>query len=37
MFGWVSAACTIRPTRVFFSTIKSATKIAIDTASMKIL
>ena len=37
MCGWVSAAWTIRPIRVFFRTTKSPMKIAIDTSSMNIL
>ena len=37
MCGCVSAACTIRPIRVFFRTISSAAKIAMDTSSMNIL
>ena len=37
MCGWVSEACTIRPTRVFFSRTKSPAKTAIDVRSMKSL
>ena len=37
MLGWVSAAWTIRPTRVRFSVTRSAMKIATEIRSMNIL